>query len=188
MTQKLYSEALQSYTAAISLDPSNPVYYSNRAAAHSSLEDHYSAIEDAQKALVVDPKFIKAYSRAGHAYYCLNDFENAVDEYSKGLQLDPQNANLRSGLENSKAKLGTGSPTTSAPPTTAAPRGGMPDLSSLLGGGGGAGGMPDIASMMNNPALMQMAQSMMANGGLERMMGNPSVRNMVYVLASIRLL
>ena len=30
-----------------------------------------------------------------------------------------------------------------------------------LGGMEGGGGMPDLASMMNNPAMMQMAQQMM---------------------------
>jgi small glutamine-rich tetratricopeptide repeat-containing protein alpha len=56
--------------------------------------------------------------------------------------------------------------------------GGMADM--LRGmGGGGAGGMPDLASMMNNPQLMAAAQSMMANGGMERLMSNPTVANMV---------
>lgn len=66
----------------------------------------------------------------------------------------------------------------------------MPDLSALAGmfGGGGAGrggggGMPDLASLMQNPQLMQMAQSMMANGGLERMMQNPALRNVVRTIA-----
>lgn len=40
------------------------------------------------------------------------------------------------------------------------------------GGGGGGGGMPDIASLMQNPMMMQMAQSMMANGGLESLCVN----------------
>jgi small glutamine-rich tetratricopeptide repeat-containing protein alpha len=50
----------------------------------------------------------------------------------------------------------------------------MPDLASMAsmfgGMGGGGGGMPDLATMMKNPQLMQMAQSMMANGGLEKLM------------------
>jgi small glutamine-rich tetratricopeptide repeat-containing protein alpha len=53
-------------------------------------------------------------------------------------------------------------------------------------GGDGAGGMPDIAGMMNNPAMMQMAQQMMANGGLERLMSNPTVANMVSCIESCR--
>ena len=53
----------------------------------------------------------------------------------------------------------------------------MAGLANLMGGmggggGGGGGGMPDLSSIMNNPAIMGMAQQMMANGGLERMMGN----------------
>lgn len=58
----------------------------------------------------------------------------------------------------------------------------MADMLRNIGGGGGAGGMPDIASMMNNPQLMAMAQQMMANGGLESLMSNPAVSNMVRCL------
>lgn len=62
--------------------------------------------------------------------------------------------------------------------------GGMADMLRNMGMGGGAGGaggggMPDLASLMSNPALMSMAQQMMANGGLERLMSNPNVANMV---------
>ncbi|KLO20445.1 hypothetical protein SCHPADRAFT_897725 [Schizopora paradoxa] len=34
---------------------------------------------------------------------------------------------------------------------------------------------------MNNPMLMQMAQNMMANGGMEELMRNPALQNMVRV-------
>lgn len=44
--------------------------------------------------------------------------------------------------------------------------------------------MPDLASLMNNPMMAQMAQQLMANGGLERLMANPSVANMVCVFSS----
>jgi len=186
MSGKQYAEAISSYTAAIALDPANPVYYSNRAAAHSSLEDHYSAIDDAQQALKVDPNFIKAYSRMGHAYYCLEQYEEASSAFTKGLALDPTNANLKTGLENSKAKLHASGGLTTPPTNNTPATGAGPDLASmmsgLMGGDGGAGrggGMPDLASMMNNPAMMQMAQQMMANGGMERLMSNPAIQNMV---------
>jgi small glutamine-rich tetratricopeptide repeat-containing protein alpha len=69
--------------------------------------------------------------------------------------------------------------------------GGLADLMSGLGGmgggaGGGGGGMPDLASMMSNPMYMQMAQQLMANGGMERLMQNPSVANMVSFWGRIR--
>lgn len=69
MSSKKYDEAIQSYDKAIGLDPSNAVYYSNRAAAHSSKGDHLSAVGDAEQAISVDPKFIKAYHRLGYVYF-----------------------------------------------------------------------------------------------------------------------
>jgi len=65
MSGKNYDEAIETYTKAIELDPTNPVYYSNRAAAHSSKGDHLSATGDAEKAIEVDPSYVKAYHRLG---------------------------------------------------------------------------------------------------------------------------
>jgi small glutamine-rich tetratricopeptide repeat-containing protein alpha len=90
---------------------------------------------------------------------------------------------MQDGLRNSEAQ-----PTDAARDITtpsATPAGGLGGLADTLrnisggGGAGGAGGMPDLAGIMNNPAMMQMAQQMMANGGLERVMSNPTVANMV---------
>jgi len=67
MSKKDYAAAISAYTEAIALDPTNAVYYSNRAAAYSSSGDHQKAVEDAEKAIEVDPKFVKAYSRLGYA-------------------------------------------------------------------------------------------------------------------------
>lgn len=61
--------------------------------------------------------------------------------------------------------------------------GGMADMLRGMGGGpggeGGEGGAGGLAGMLNNPMMMQMAQQMMANGGMERLMQNPAVANMV---------
>lgn len=65
MTSKQYDKAIRAYTEATKLDPLNPVYYSNRAAAHSSKGDHLTAAVDAEKAIEIDPKFTKGYSRLG---------------------------------------------------------------------------------------------------------------------------
>ena len=90
---------------------------------------------------------------------------------------------MKSGLQNSEARIAPSEPA-EAPATT----GGMPDLGGMAdmlrgmgggAGGGAGGGMPDLASLMNNPMMMQMAQQMMANGGIERLMQNPTVANMV---------
>jgi small glutamine-rich tetratricopeptide repeat-containing protein alpha len=65
IASKEYNRAIDAYTEAIALDPNNPVYYSNRAAAWSSTGDHAIAADDAEMAIAVDPKFVKAYSRLG---------------------------------------------------------------------------------------------------------------------------
>ncbi len=89
---------------------------------------------------------------------------------------------MKDGLRNSEAQPPDAARDIATP--SAAPAGGLGGLADSLrnlggGGAGGAGGMPDLASMMNNPAMMQMAQQMMANGGLERVMSNPTVGSMV---------
>ena len=65
MTGKNYNEAIEAYTKAIAKCRTNPVYYSNRAAAHSSQKDYLSAIADAQIAIDIDRTFVKAYHRQG---------------------------------------------------------------------------------------------------------------------------
>lgn len=126
-----------------------------------------------------------------HAHYCLNDFKAAAAAFKRGLELDPTNANLKSGLSSAEARippedddlppLEDMDEPASANAGAGAGMGGMADMlrNMGMGGGGGGGGMPDLASLMSNPAMMQMAQQMMQNGGLERLMSNPAVQNMV---------
>lgn len=96
---------------------------------------------------------------------------------------------MKTALENTKNLAGSDSPPIPAnhtPPAASAGAGAsMPNVEEMMrnmGGGGGAGGMPDLASMMNNPMMRQMADSLMANGGMERLMQNPAVANMVMIV------
>ena len=54
-----YTEAVEGYTKAIALNPTNAVYYANRAAAHIHLENFGCALTDASKAIELDPKYTK---------------------------------------------------------------------------------------------------------------------------------
>lgn len=65
MSSKDYSGAVDAYTQAIALDGGNAVYYSNRAAAYSSQNNHALAISDAERAIELDNSFAKAYHRLG---------------------------------------------------------------------------------------------------------------------------
>jgi tetratricopeptide (TPR) repeat protein len=65
MSSKQYDKAIHAYTEAAKLDPSHPVYLSNRAAAYSNMGDHLTAAVDAENAIKLDPKFVRGYSRLG---------------------------------------------------------------------------------------------------------------------------
>lgn len=107
-----------------------------------------------------------------HAYFCLNKYQDAVEAYEKGLELDPSNATLKSSLATAKSKLNSGSVERSVPAeSSAGGAGGLPNF-------GGAGGMPDLGALLNNPALMSMAQQMMQSGALDNLMNNPNVARM----------
>ena len=79
MSAKKYDEAVKAYTDAIALDPTNAVFYSNRAAAYSSMGEHSSAVGDAEKAIEVDSSFVKAYHRLGHVSAFLSCIPSEAD-------------------------------------------------------------------------------------------------------------
>ncbi|EPX72629.1 SGT2 family TPR repeat protein [Schizosaccharomyces octosporus yFS286] len=177
IAKKEYQGAVDLYTKAIELDPTSPVYYSNRAAAYSQLGQYESAVEDALTSLSIDPKHSRAYGRLGRAKLSLGDAAAAADAYAKGLELDPSNDVLKRGLEAAKNQVNSSSDVEARGSTAEQPRdagaGGMPDLSSLF-----SGGMPDLGSLMSNPAIMNMAQNMMQSGALNNLMSDPNIANM----------
>ena len=88
MRTEKFQEALSMYSKAIELDGSNPVFYCNRAAAHSKMNNHHLAIEDCQRAIDMDPSYSKAYGRMGLAHSSLNKHKEAVDNFKKALELE----------------------------------------------------------------------------------------------------
>ncbi|KAJ2563796.1 Small glutamine-rich tetratricopeptide repeat-containing protein 2 [Coemansia sp. RSA 1822] len=169
VTQKDYKNAIDAYTRAIDLVSDTAVYYGNRAAAYSQYGEHEKAVADAKQALEIDPSYSKGYSRLGLAHFGLGQYKEAADAYTDGLALDPGNKVMLASLESAKSKLAASS---------VSDRAASPASAAAQGSAGSGGGGFDIASLMNNPALMNMAQSMMANGGLESLMSNPSVSRM----------
>lgn len=153
MKAEKFSDAVECYTLALKLDNKNAVYYCNRAAAYSKLNKHKNAIEDCQKALTIDPLYSKAYGRMGIAYTAMEDHESALECYRKALELDPGNQSYQNNLEIAEQKL--------------------QEMASQSGFNLGMGaGMPNVGALLNNPAMMQMAQSMMSNPEMQNMMAN----------------
>jgi len=158
MRTEQFEGAIEKYTRAIELDSSNQVFYCNRAAAHSKLNNHYAAVEDCQRAIDMDNMYGKAYGRMGLAYSSIDKHKEAVECFKKAIEIEPDNESYQSNMKLAEEKLMTsGSPGTA---NAAFPPGMM----------GGLGGM-DINNLLNNPSLMNMATSMMSDPSVQQMMG-----------------
>jgi small glutamine-rich tetratricopeptide repeat-containing protein alpha len=191
--KKDYTTAIDYYTQALNLNPLNPVYLSNRAAAYSGALRHEEAKGDAEMAVAADPSFAKAWSRLGLAKFALGDAKGSMEAYQKGIEAEGSGGSeaMRKGYETAKRKVeeegdseeDIGS-SRDAMEGMGGGAGGMPDLASLagmFGGGGGAGGggMPDMAGLMNNPMMRQMAQNLMSNPeAMSSLLNNPRLAEM----------
>ncbi|KAF1814367.1 TPR-like protein [Eremomyces bilateralis CBS 781.70] len=193
MAAKDYPTAIELYTQAIAITPTNPIYLSNRAAAYSGAGRHAEAAGDAELAVAADPKYNKAWSRLGLARFALGDMKGSMEAYGAGIEAEGNggSAAMKKGFETAKRRYEEeeageeDSVDLGASARGGAGSGGMPDLSglaSMLGGGGGGGaggGMPDFSSIMNNPMMRQMAQNMMSNpDAMNDVLNNPRLRQM----------
>lgn len=203
MAQRNFPSAVEAYTKAIELDPTNAIYLSNRSAAYSSLRESSKAAEDARAAIKLDSAYSKAYSRLGLALYSMGDAEGAMKAYEDGLKAEgaTPSEGMKKGYETAKKRVqedleaatgGSSDASRSVEPTNAnsgssdsnagsgagAGAGGMPDLSSMFGGNGGG-----LGAMLQDPRIQQMASNLMSNPGafggmMESMMQDPSIRRM----------
>eukprot|EP00401_Gymnodinium_catenatum_P027059 CAMPEP_0117551552 /NCGR_PEP_ID=MMETSP0784-20121206/49249_1 /TAXON_ID=39447 /ORGANISM="" /LENGTH=467 /DNA_ID=CAMNT_0005348593 /DNA_START=118 /DNA_END=1521 /DNA_ORIENTATION=- len=98
-----WDEAIKNYNKAISLDPNQAPFYSNRAACWASKGNHESALADAKKCVERDPKFVKGYSRKGKALFDLGRLQEAEAAYEEGLAIDPSNEACKQGIVAVKA-------------------------------------------------------------------------------------
>lgn len=83
-----WDDAIKAYNKAITLDPNNAAYYSNRAGAWSSKGNHESALADANRCIEKDTNFIKGYSRKGKALFDLGRLDEAEEAYKAGMDVD----------------------------------------------------------------------------------------------------
>ncbi|KAH7834379.1 hypothetical protein Vadar_015389 [Vaccinium darrowii] len=106
MQSKLYPDAIELYTLAISLCEDNAVYYCNRAAAYTQNHQYAEAIEDCLKSIDINPTYSKAYSRLGFAYYAQGNYRDAIDKgFAKALQFDPSNDSVKENIRVAEQKF-----------------------------------------------------------------------------------
>lgn len=151
------AQARDCYEEAIQLDSSNPVFYSNLAAALTALGEYEEAVQASQTAVELDPEYAKAWSRLGTALKQLGRREEALEAYQQCLLLDPSNDQTQQAIaqlqESGKKKAAKGGP---AVPS---------NIADMMKG-------MDINKIMSDPNFMQMANQMLESGALDGMMKN----------------
>lgn len=115
------------------------------AAAYSKLNKHLDALNDCQSAIKLDPNYSKAYCRMGLAYVNLDDPQRARDSYKKAVELDPSESNVNN-LKLAEQKLS--------------------EQQAAFGQGF------NFSNLLNNPALMNVAQQMMSDPNMQNMFAN----------------
>jgi serine/threonine-protein phosphatase 5 len=100
-----YVAAREAYTAAIDLDPKNPVYYSNRAFCDLKLEEYGSALIDADKAIELDRTFVKAYYRRGAAHLALGKLQDARSDFRTVTKLKPGDKDAQTKLKDTEKQI-----------------------------------------------------------------------------------
>ncbi|KAJ2726590.1 hypothetical protein GGI07_000532 [Coemansia sp. Benny D115] len=91
--------AAELYTKAITIDPTNPVLFTNRAQAELKLLHYHKAIASCSAALALDPRNVKALWRRGTAYGLLAQYIEAKHDLQCALQIEPSNKLIAGELE-----------------------------------------------------------------------------------------
>ncbi|KAF3913940.1 hypothetical protein ABW21_db0206485 [Orbilia brochopaga] len=153
---KDFPKAIDFFTQAIELDPSNHVFYSNRSGSHASLKQFDEALKDATKCTEIKPDWSKGWSRKGAALHGTGDLIGAIDAYEEALKLDSNNAQAKQGLQSVNDAIR---------------REQQRDEQAGGGPGGGAGGM-GLGQLFNDPMLFA---KLAANPKTKDLMQDPEV-------------
>ena len=91
--------AVDLFTQAIQLSPSDHTLYSNRSAAYEKIQQFDLAISDAEKCISLKPDWFQGYRRKGIALEASGKTEEAKAAYEEGLKVDPTNEALKQNLQ-----------------------------------------------------------------------------------------
>ena len=73
-----YEEAARHFSRCIGLEPSNAIYFSNRAAAHTALKNFSGALSDGKEVVRLRPQWAKGWARIAAAQFGLEEFQEVT--------------------------------------------------------------------------------------------------------------
>lgn len=179
---KDFTTAVEKFSQAIELDPTNHVLYSNRSGAYASLKQWEKALEDADKTTEIKPDWAKGWGRKGTAEHGVGNLVGAKDAFDEALKLDPANAQAKSGLESVNRAIEAEA---RADGVSGDPLGGMfsdPNMIQKLAAN------PKTARYLADPAFMQKLQNLSRNpSDMSAAMSDPRLLEVMGVLLGIDL-
>ncbi|KAJ8759420.1 hypothetical protein K2173_006942 [Erythroxylum novogranatense] len=92
--RKDYRMAVDNYTQAIDLDPTDAILLSNRSLCWLRLGQAEHSLTDAKACRELKPDWPKACYREGAALRLMQKFEEAANSFYEGVKLDPENKEL----------------------------------------------------------------------------------------------
>ncbi|KAF7354931.1 Heat shock protein sti1 [Mycena sanguinolenta] len=98
LAAKGYDKAIDLFSQAIALDPTDHVLFSNRSAAHSGKRQWEDALKDAEQCIALNPLWSEGFARKCAALHGAWRHDEAIVAYEEGLKLEDSPA-FRKGLE-----------------------------------------------------------------------------------------
>ncbi|XP_065194292.1 serine/threonine-protein phosphatase 5-like [Sycon ciliatum] len=92
---KQFPEAIELYSEAIKVNPSNAIYFGNRSIAYLRTESYGWALDDATKAISLDSSYLKGYYRRATANMALGKYKAALTDYDAVAKARPRDADAR---------------------------------------------------------------------------------------------
>lgn len=87
-----FTEAIEAYKRAISLDKKSYKAYHNLGNVQYLLQDYTNALKNFDKAIALNPKDAEPYQTRGAAYIALQKYDEAKKDLEKSIQLNPKSA------------------------------------------------------------------------------------------------
>ncbi len=81
-----HDDAVRHFSTCIRLEPSNEIYYSNRAAAHTALKNYRGALSDGKEVVRLKPRWAKGWARIAAAHFGLEEFQEVCMAHSPEYQ------------------------------------------------------------------------------------------------------
>jgi len=94
--------AIENYTYATEMDPTNHIFFTNRAAAYAHMKRWDKSLRDAERSIQLNPRWDKGHWRIGNAKLALGLVEEAEKAYKVACDIDPSNLQYKEAYQQAR--------------------------------------------------------------------------------------